>query len=98
MAQAVLQSAFVWECSECGSRGVVMAKTGRLDADCAAVIDEAFETLDATVSPDGELFESPHVVSRVLIGPAFVQCESCGKMHAATLPELADDEGEDDGQ
>lgn len=84
MASAVLKSAFLWSCEECGQEQFIKARIGELPEDAAVMIAEHFETVDITGNGDEQ--ESPYLVSRVVIGPAFVQCEACGKMHAASLP------------
>lgn len=84
MAMAILESAFHWQCEECGIGQFIKAKVGELCEGEAATIDEHYQTVDAT--GEGEQKESEYLVAKVVVGPAFVQCEKCGKMHATALP------------
>lgn len=86
MASAMLNAAFWWECEECGKEQFIKANVGELTEDEAAEALLQFETVDAVQGDEEDQMKSEYLVTRVVIGPAFVQCESCGKMHATALP------------
>ncbi len=88
MAIALLRPAFYWECGDCSHGQFIQAEHGLLCPEDAASVSEHFETVDATGR--GDEFETPYLVSRVVMGPAFVKCERCGKMHATGIEELED--------
>ena len=83
---ATLRAAFSWECEECGHIQFIRAADGELEEDVAALIMEQFLTVDV-VSRSEEAYAAPYLVTNVAIGPAFVQCDKCGKMHATRLAE-----------
>ena len=90
-----LHSAFTWNCPVCNATNYDKATyITDLDEDDAREILEQFETLDA-VRESEEHLSSEYLVTRVVCGPAFVTCWECGTTHAASLPEMEENEDSD---
>ena len=86
MSQVTLYGAFVWECEECGSEQFERATEADMDTEVAeGIVSEHFETLEAKYH-GSDYAESSELITRVLLGPAFVECGKCGAMFAAQLP------------
>ncbi len=83
MSLAILRPAFHWRCSECAHQHFIEARVGGVEVPADMVVSEHFETADVETH-DGEE-GSPYLVCRVAVGPSFVQCEKCHKMHATTI-------------
>lgn len=85
MSSVTLFGAFRWECDACGLEQYENATEAEIDADVSrSIVSEHFETLEAQGT--GETLSTPELVTRVLLGPPFVTCVSCGKTYAAHLP------------
>lgn len=97
MSSCYLYPAFHWKCEKCNTDNFEKAKSGFLDTETAETMSELihqYETLDAA-SVDDEMSETPYLVTRVVMGPAFVKCSSCGAVYATKFEEFDHEKDEE---